>query len=426
MHGNVEDFRLRKHINMVGRDNDIALLCLDREIAGFLQAPMLVRPRGRAKACAQGMRVAISSMRSRKTAMLGLAGTFALLLPGVASAQDTAHSVPADDGVIDVQASQVPYSNLASPEARKEFIEGLQARRRLSGLPRPATVAEMRRRSDEASKQALQRLRSAFAVEISPEVIGGVQTDVVVPVGGVSPRNRDRVLINAHGGGFVSGARYGGQAEAVPVAGMGGIKVVAVDYRMAPEARFPASSEDVASVYRALLKTYRPENIGIFGCSAGGVVSAQSVAWFQKHGLPKPGAIGIFGAAPGRPGQYGDGIFIGKLLTEGKVSPLASALNYFEGTDPSDVLVSPLEYADVARQYPPSLLISGTRDISLSLILQAHMQLRSAGAEADLHVIEGATHCSFVGGSVDPEVPENRYAWRTIADFFDRHLGRTR
>jgi acetyl esterase/lipase len=78
------------------------------------------------------------------------------------------------------------------------------------------------------------------------------------------------------------------------MAGIGHVKVISIDYRQAPEHKFPAASEDVAKVYQELLKTFKAENIGIYGCSAGGFLTAQSVAWFQAHNLPAPGAIGIF------------------------------------------------------------------------------------------------------------------------------------
>jgi carboxylesterase type B len=102
--------------------------------------------------------------------------------------------------------------------------------------------------------------------------------------------NRGRVLINLHGGAFLWGAHSGGLVESIPVASVGKLKVISVDYRQGPEATFPAASEDVAAVYTALLKRYEPQNIGIYGCSAGGVLTAQSVAWIAAHGLPRPGA----------------------------------------------------------------------------------------------------------------------------------------
>jgi epsilon-lactone hydrolase len=50
----------------------------------------------------------------------------------------------------------------------------------------------------------------------------------------------------------------------------------------------------VAAVYRALLEHYEPREIGIYGTSAGGILTAEAIAWFEDHGLPLPGAIGTF------------------------------------------------------------------------------------------------------------------------------------
>jgi hypothetical protein len=71
--------------------------------------------------------------------------------------------------------------------------------------------------------------------------------------------------------------------ESVPIASVGRFKVITVDYRQAPEATFPVASEDVAAVYKDLLKTYKPENIGVYRCSAGGALTAQAGAWFVAY-----------------------------------------------------------------------------------------------------------------------------------------------
>jgi epsilon-lactone hydrolase len=62
-----------------------------------------------------------------------------------------------------------------------------------------------------------------------------VRTDIDTPESGIDPRNNSRVLINAHMGGFFTGGSYGGQVEAVPLAGRGRTKIIAVDYRLSPE-----------------------------------------------------------------------------------------------------------------------------------------------------------------------------------------------
>src|SRR6185312_14600393 len=82
--------------------------------------------------------------------------------------------------------------------------------------------------------------------------------------------------------------------ESIPIASIGKIKVISIDYRMAPEYTFPAASDDVVAVYRQLLKTYKPKNMGLYGCSAGGLLTAESISRFQKESLPLPAAIGMF------------------------------------------------------------------------------------------------------------------------------------
>ena len=93
--------------------------------------------------------------------------------------------------------------------------------------------------------------------------------------------------------GFQAGSRYGGQLESVPLAGHAGIKIYAVDYRLAPEHIYPAAREDMEAIYRHVLETTPAENIGIYGCSAGGTLTGQMIPWFIDKGLPLPGAISI-------------------------------------------------------------------------------------------------------------------------------------
>ncbi|MBI4165013.1 MAG: alpha/beta hydrolase fold domain-containing protein [Acidobacteria bacterium] len=361
----------------------------------------------------------------------GVATAFAAIIfagPVAFSQQDTAKSRVDDDGTVHFPNWSVPYSELASPEAKKNFIDfsrkfEAQGKALAADKPRPGeTPAERTRRLTDETLMipGLNRLRTVFAVDIKPESIGGVQTDVVVPAKGTSPANRNRVLINLHGGGMTVGARYGGQIESVPIASLGGIKVITVDYRMAPEWHFPAASEDVAKVYGELLKSYRPENIGIYGCSAGASLTGQAVAWFQTHDLPRPGAVGMFGF--GAIGELvGDSNY---LFTGGKPAPKREkADGYLAGADVADPLVSPVRSSSVLKGFPPSLLISGTRDLGLSPVLYTHARLVDLGVEADLHVWEGAPHCSYAQPVVDPDVPETRQAWKVIINFFDKHLG---
>ncbi len=219
--------------------------------------------------------------------------------------------------------------------------------------------------------------------------------------------------------------------ESIPIASLGRIKVITVDYRQSPDHHFPAASEDVASVYRALLKDYPPASIGIYGCSVGGILTAESVAWFRAHGLPRPGAVGIFGGG-GLAAMPGDSYYLGDAVGGFGVSYPAHApvshdlvLPYFDsvGVTLLDPLVSPARDPQVLAGFPPSLLISGTRDAQLSNTVYSHAQLVKAGVDAELHVWEGAPHCWFAQPVVNPKEPETREAWDVIVKFFDAKLG---
>ncbi|MBI4164648.1 MAG: alpha/beta hydrolase [Acidobacteria bacterium] len=362
----------------------------------------------------------------------GIAGAWIAAFSLTAAAADevaTKAQRPTVDvnGTIHIPAFSVPYSSLASEEAKRHFLKFVHGFDSIPGGEGGDINAGRRRLDDQLMRPGVERLRSVFDVEITPEMIGGVQTDVVVPKPGIARKNAHRVLINLHGGGFMVGARFGGQMESIPIASLGAIKVITVDYREGPEHSFPAASEDVAKVYSELLKRYRAENIGIYGCSAGGMLTAESVAWFQTHQLPRPGAIGIFGSGALVP-MLGDSNYMGAALMASTPGPedAKKFLPYFDvpGLDLKDPLVSPVYSPLVLASFPPSLLITGTRDSGLSPAAYTHAQLTKAGVEAALHVWEGAAHCSFAQPVVDPAVPETRQAWDVTVKFFDKHLGK--
>ena len=337
--------------------------------------------------------------------------------------QATADDRIASDGTIRLDGVEIPLSSFTSAEGRA-YLRHLILDKPF-GTPLPDIDAE-RARQDAIMGEFLAPMLERYAVEISEQRIGGVVTDVIVPAEGVAPENAGRVLINLHGGGFVTGGRSASLVESVPMAALMRIKVVSVDYRMAPEFTFPAASEDVASVYRELLKTYDPSRIGIYGCSAGGLLTAQSIAWFAAHDLPLPAAAGVLCASLS--GYFGGestvlaGPLTGSLprLEEGSGPPPGdSAPNgYLDAVANDDPLVYPLASADLVAQFPPTLFITGTRSFEFSSALNSHNRMAEAGASSRFHAWEGMFH-GFIYNS---ELPEARAAYDIMTDFFRTHL----
>lgn len=335
----------------------------------------------------------------------------------------TAQSAPSDagykaDGSITVGGAIVPYSGFASPEARAFFPRMLAEGDKAPPLNAP--IAQSRAFYDRMNSDRAARMQKLYPVKIASTKIAGVPVDVVEPAQGIAAANRRRVLINLHGGAFLWGAHSGGLVEAIPIASVGRVKVVTIDYRQGPEHVFPAATDDVVAVYRELLKQYKPADVGLYGCSAGGALTGETVARLIHDQLPVPGAIGMFCAA--LTNLDGDSVYMAPPLN-GKAIPQhplrLDDLPYFKGASATDPLVFPANSPAILAKFPPTLLISGTRDMALSAVIRSQTLLDQAGVDVELRLWEGMWHSFFS----DPELPESKDAYRVIWRFFDHRLG---
>jgi acetyl esterase/lipase len=279
---------------------------------------------------------------------------FATLIVAVttAAAQDRAKpEVVIDDaGTVHVPAQDVPMSDFLSPEAKAYVTLHLKQMQDPEILKQDEGVPRF-------MKPYLERQKVLFAVDRDDRKIGGVHVYVYAPKDGIAEKNKSRILINLHGGGF-SGCWPGcAEIESIPISALGRIRVVSVDYREGPDNKFPAASEDVAAVYQDLLKTYKPQDVGIYGCSAGGALTGMSMVWFQRHNLPRPGAIGIFCAGAGGFQRLGDAAYTAMPLGEARLiksgRPALPRSGYFEGTDPKDPLIAPINSPEALANVPP-------------------------------------------------------------------------
>jgi len=305
----------------------------------------------------------------------------------------------------------VPVPTTVSPEAQQMLA------RAESDAAVPQTLEERRTGTDKWQAGVGEHFKKLYPVNITSDTIAGVPVRVITPLT-IAPENRDRVLINLHGGGFNSDS--GSLSETIPVAHLSGIKVIAVLYRLAPEHPFPAGLDDAVAVYKELLKSYKREHIGIYGTSAGAILTAEVTVKLKQLKLPLPAATGIFSGL-GDFSQVGDSIalfalngFSGHLEPP---KPGARDTEYFAAsTDPKDPVLSPL-YADLTG-FPPTLFITSGRDLLLSGTTILHRAYLRAGVDAQLVVFEALPHAFWN----NPALPESKEADQLMATFFDRQL----
>ncbi|MGB6691898.1 MAG: alpha/beta hydrolase fold domain-containing protein [Terracidiphilus sp.] len=349
-------------------------------------------------------------------ALLFALASSALIAQQSAPNPTTAADAPnRDTSYIDAQGTAhvtrvVPVPQTISPQAQLALGHAIPDQ----GPPEP--LAERRRMTDEYTARARVAWTRLCPNTIVEDKMAGVAVRVVTP-DDLSDTNKDKVLLNLHGGGFNSDS--GSYTESIPIASYTKIKVVAVLYRLAPESPFPAAVDDSVAVYKELLKTYKPDRVVIYGTSAGAILTAEVAAKLKQLGLPMPAALGIF-SGMGDFARNGDSMSMYALRgLSGHLDPPSSEPHdsqYVASTDPKDPVLSPI-YSDL-HGLPPTLFITSGRDLLLSGTVNLHRAYLNAGVDAHLVVFDALTHAFWY----DPMLPEAQEANHMMADFFVKHL----
>ena len=306
----------------------------------------------------------------------------------------------------------VPVPQTISPEAQKS----LSRQEPDQGPPQPPE--QRRKMTDAYTASARVQWTKICPNTIVEEKMADVPVRIVTPEG-LPESNKDKVLLDLHGGGF--NADSGSYTESIPIASYTKIKVVAVLYRLSPEVKFPAAVDDSIAVYKQLLKSYEPKHIVIYGTSAGAILTAEVAAKIKQLGLPMPAALGIF-SGMGDFARAGDSIAMYALRgLSGHLDPPEPGAHdpyYVGGTDPKDPVLSPI-YGDL-HGMPPTLFITSGRDLLLSGTVNLHRAYLLAGVDARLVVYDALTHAFWY----DPKLPEAIEANHIMADFFVKELAK--
>ena len=233
-------------------------------------------------------------------------------------------------------------------------------------------------------------------------------------------KNDKATVLYLHGGAYSMGSAQTHLGLTGMLSELCGLRVLSVDYRLAPEHPFPAAIDDAVSAYLWLLKQGVPaESIVVGGDSAGGGLTFAALIELKNKGVQLPAAVFTFS-------PWVDLAITGEtIVTKADVDPMFTksgmiymAKLYADDTDVRSPLISPL-YADL-RGLPPVLIHVGTSEMLLSDSHRMADALKRAGVDCVLKEWEDLFH---VFHSV-VYIPESRIANEEIAVFVKSHINK--
>ncbi|MFK7976566.1 MAG: alpha/beta hydrolase [Halioglobus sp.] len=330
-------------------------------------------------------------------------------------------SVSASQEGWSVESRALPLPQAASKPLRDLIANGIASKEEaVKGVPtspdewRKAIAAR-----SAAGKISLAQLGQQLNTTITRDTVAGVPVHRVEPAA-VSAADTNRLFIYLHGGAYVFGGGDAAVMEGAMISALTGVRALSVDYRMPPDHPSPAAAEDVVAVYAELLKTYEPKAIAMGGTSAGGGLTLSAVQAMKAAGLPLPGAL-YLGTPWTDLSKTSDSLYTNEgidrvlVVYDGLLEEAAKL--YAGGKSLKDPAISPV-YGDFA-DFPPSFLVTGTRDMFLSDTVRAHRKLRQAGIVADLHVFEGLSHAEYARLMGSPEWEQT---YSELSRFLQVHL----
>ena len=274
--------------------------------------------------------------------------------------------------------------------------------------------------ADDAAKvPEVQAAIDQSAVSVEHDEIEGVNVYHVIP-DEIDPKHEDHLFVHVHGGAYVLNGGVACVGEALVIALGTKMRALSIDYRMAPQYPYPAAVDDVVTVYRHLLTERPARSIAMGGASAGGGITMSAIQQIIKLDVDVPGALYL-----GTPGSdlsgTGDtfhtnqGVDRNISTYDGMIEAMVSL--YAGDLDLKDPRISPI-YGDFVG-FPPTILVSGTRDLFLSNTVRTHTKLRQAGSAAYMLVFEGVSHADYL---IELASPESQLFLADLGRFFAQHL----
>lgn len=231
----------------------------------------------------------------------------------------------------------------------------------------------------------------------------------------------DTALLFLHGGGFQLGSLTSDGELASRIGRAAGMRVLFLEYRLAPEHPFPAALDDVRSAWAWLLndRGLDAPSLAVAGDSAGGGLAVSLLVATRDEGDALPAAAVLMSPTVDLTSSgesMRDRVDQDPISTPELLRRLAS--DYLDGADPAAPLATPL-FASL-RGLPPVLIQVGTADLLLSDSVRLDAAIRAADGPVTLEIGEGLPHVY----QLNADTPEAMEATTRIGRFL-RHNVRT-
>lgn len=225
-------------------------------------------------------------------------------------------------------------------------------------------------------------------------------------------------VLYLHGGGYVMGSCNTHRALGGAISRAAGAAVLLPEYRLAPEAPFPAAVNDAVAAYEWLLaQDHAPAHLAIAGDSAGGGLAAATLIALRDKSLPLPAAavcISPWSDLTCNAGSYATRAEADPMIAPEDIAEMAA--HYLQGADPETPLASP-NFGDL-RSLPPLLIHVGRDEVLLDDALQLHKRAQAAGVDTTLEVWSEMIH---VWHAFHPLLPEGRDGIARVGAFLRQH-----
>jgi acetyl esterase/lipase len=300
-------------------------------------------------------------------------------------------------------------------------MAGAELRSVLDLLRRRAQARQDRPMTREERRRSYDDLGMTFAD------LAGVAVSEIVDAGGApavwvdaDPVDAERAILFLHGGGYCQGSTVSHRGLAASLSRACNARVLLLDYRLAPEDRFPAPVEDALAAYRWLLDSgFDAARICVAGDSAGGGLAVSTLVSIREAGLPAP-AAGVCLSPWVDMEALGD-----SMATNAENDPMISregildfARTYLNGAALRSPLAAPL-YADLTG-LPPLLIQVGSAETLLDDSIRLAALANQADLDVTLEVWDGMPH---VWHMFAPKLPEGTKAVERIAEFLNAYFG---